>query len=96
MENKRRAYEEKLDAQLAELAAQIRLFKAKAATSKAEAKVEYYRAIDALQLKQSEASAKLRQMKSAGNEAWDDFKSGAEKAWEDMMKAYDDARSRFK
>lgn len=96
MDDRRKAYEEKFDAQLDEWAAQIRLFKAKAASAKAEAKVEYYRTIDALQAKQSEASSKLRELKSAGDEAWEDFRKGAEKAWEDMLSAYNDARSRFK
>ena len=74
MKDKRKAYEEKLDAQLDEWKAQIDLLKAKADTAKAEAKTEYYKTIEALQRKQNDAKAKLRELKTAGDEAWEDLK----------------------
>jgi len=48
MKNKRKAYEEKLDAQLDELNAQIDLLKARAGKAEAEEKIEYYKIIEAL------------------------------------------------
>ncbi|MCK9419993.1 MAG: coiled coil domain-containing protein [Nitrospirae bacterium] len=96
MKDRRKGYEEKLDAQVKEWSAQIELLKAKADKAKAEAKIEYYKAIDALQDKQNEAKVKLRELKAAGDEAWEDLKAGAEKAWDDVKTAYHDASSRFK
>jgi hypothetical protein len=96
MNDKRKAYEEKLDAQLDEWSAELSLLKAKADKAKADAKIEYFKTIEALQLKQNEAKAKLRQLKSAGDDAWEDLKAGAEKAWAEVKTAYHDASSRFK
>jgi hypothetical protein len=96
MKDKRKAYEEKLDAQLKEWSAQIALLKAKADNAKADAKVEYYKTIEALQSKQNEAKTKLQELRTAGDEAWEDIKKGAEKAWSEVKAAYHEASSRFK
>jgi hypothetical protein len=96
MTDKRRAFEEKLEAQMKEWNAQIDLLKAKADTAKAEAKVDYYAKIEALQHKRDTARTKLQELKSAGDEAWEDLKAGAEKAWAEVKKAFHDAASKFK
>jgi len=96
MKDKRKAYEEKLDAQLKEWSAQIGLLKAKADNAKADAKIEYVKTIEALQKKEHEARTKLQELKTAGDEAWEDLKTGAEKAWAEVKTAYHDASSRFK
>ena len=46
--------------------------------------------------KQDEAKTKLQELKTAGDDAWDDIKTGAEKAWDEVKTAYHDASSRFK
>lgn len=94
--DKRKAYEEKLDAQLEEWNAQIALLKARAGKAKAGAKIEYYKTIEALQHKQDEAGAKLRELKTAGDEAWEDLKKGSEKAWDEVKAAFHIAASKFK
>jgi len=94
--DKRKAYEEKIDAQLEEWNAQIALLKAKADKGKAEAKIEYYKTIETLQHKQDEARTKLHELKTAGDEAWEDLKTGAEKAWAEVKAAFHIAASKFK
>jgi len=94
--DKRKAYEEKLDAQLEEWNAQIALLKARADKAKAEAKIEYYKTIEALQHKQDEAGTKLDELKTASDEAWEDLKTGAEKAWDEVKAAFRIAVSKFK
>jgi len=96
MKDKRKAYEEKLDAQLEEWNAQIALLKSRAAKGKAEVKIEYIKTIESLQRKRDEASVKLDELKSAGDEAWEDLKTGAEKAWAEVKTAFHDAISKFK
>jgi multidrug resistance efflux pump len=96
MTDKRKAFEEKLDAQLKEWNAQIALLKAKADTAKAETKVKYYTKIEALQHKRDTAKAKLQELKAAGDEAWEDLKTGAENAWAEVKTAFQDAASKFK
>lgn len=96
MKDKRKAYEEKLDAQLKEWNAQIALLKAQAENAKADAKIDYYKAIEALEDKQNKAKTKLQELQAAGDEAWEAVKTGAEKAWAEVKIAYHDAASRFK
>jgi hypothetical protein len=96
MNERRKAYEEKLDAQLNEWNAQIDLLKAKADKTKAEAKIKYYDTINALQLRHNEARIKLHELKTAGDEAWADIKTGSEKAWGDVKSTFHDAISKFK
>jgi hypothetical protein len=96
MKAKRKAYEEKIDAQLEELNAQIVLLKARADKATAAAKIEYYKTIEALQQKQDEAGAKLHELKKAGDDAWEDLKTGSEKAWNEIKIAFNEAVARFK
>jgi hypothetical protein len=96
MPDKRKAYEEKFDAQLKEWSAQIALLKAKADTARAEAKIEYYKTIETLQGKQDAARTKLQELRSAGDDAWEDLKTGAEKVWADVKTAFQNSASRFK
>jgi chromosome segregation ATPase len=96
MDEKRRAYEEKLDAQLNEWNAQIALLRAKAENARASSKIHYYKTIDDLEEKRNAAKTKLRELKAAGEEAWDDLKTGAEKAWAEVKIAFHDATSKFK
>ncbi len=95
-DDKRKAYQEKLDAQLKEWNAQISLLKAKADKARAEAKSEYYKIIDSLEKKVNEARPKLQELMTSGDEAWDDLKSSAEKAWAEVKTAIDAAASKFK
>jgi len=94
--DKRKEYQEKLDAQLNEWNAQLSLLRAKAEKAGAEAKSEYSKMLDALQQKVDEARPKLQELKTAGDEAWEDLKSGAEKAWAEAKTAFDRAVARFK
>ena len=96
MKEKRKAYEEKVDAQLKEWNAQITLLKAKAENAKADAKIDYYKKIEALERKHDRAKTKLQELKTAGDEAWEAVKTGAEKAWAEVKTAYHDAASSFK
>jgi len=96
MKDKRKAYEEKLEAQFEEWNAQIALLKAKADKAKADAKIEYYKNIESLERKQEIAGTRLHELKTAGDEAWEDVKTGAEKAWEEVKTAYHSAASKFK
>lgn len=96
MTAERKAYEEKLAAQLREWNAQIALLKAKADTAKADARLEYHTTIEALRHKRDGANDKLQELKAVGDEAWEDIKTGAEKAWEEVKTAFHDAASKFK
>jgi len=96
MNDKRKAFEEKLDAQLEEWNAQIALLKARADKARAEAKIDYYKTIETLQQQKDGAMAKLEELRTAGDEAWEDLKTGAEKAWDEVKTSFQNAMSKFK
>ena len=95
MTDTRKTYEAKLDAQFDKWNSQISLLKAKADKAKAEGRIEYYQTIEALQHKQDVAGTKLHQLKTAGDEAWEDLKTGAENAWDEVRSAFRSAASKF-
>jgi len=96
MKDKRKAYEEKLDAQLKEWSAQIDLLNAKAKNAKADAKINYYKTIEALQHMEDEAGTRLNRLKTAGDGAWEEIKTGVENAWDEVRTAFHNAVSEFK
>jgi len=95
LENKR-AYQEKIEAQLKEWGVRIDVLKAKAERSKAEVKTAYLKQIEELKRKQQTIKQKLREFQGSGDEAWEDFKGGVEDAVKDLKRALQRATSRFK
>ena len=96
MTDKRKAFEEKFEAQLKEWSAEIALLKAKADKAKAEVKIEYYKTLETLQGKQDVARTKLKELRNAGDDAWEDVKAGAENVWTEIKAVFQNAASRFK
>jgi hypothetical protein len=96
MKDKRKAYEEKIDAQLKEWSAEIALLNAKADKAKAEEKIEYYKTIETLQGKQDKARMKLQEIRTTGDDGWEDLKAGAENVWTEVNSAFQRAATKFK
>jgi predicted ATP-binding protein involved in virulence len=96
MNNKRKAYEKKVDDQLDKWNVQIGLLKAKADKAEAQVKIDYYNTIEALQHKRDEGRTKLHELKVSGDDAWGDLKEGAEKVWSEIKMAFKKAESNFK
>jgi hypothetical protein len=96
MKDKRKAYEEKIDTRLKEWSAVIALLNAKADKAEAEAKIEYYKTIETLQGKQDKARMKLQEIRTSGDDAWEDLKTGAENVWTEVKSAFQSAATRFK
>ncbi len=94
--DKRKSYEQRLEAELNEWSAKIDVLKAKAAKTKSDVEINFAEEIAILEAKRSNAREKLRQFQEAGDDAWEDLKSGIEKAWSDLGSAISEAASRFK
>lgn len=92
----REAYEKKLEAQLDEWKLEIDKLKAKVDKAGAEGQIEYYKKIEELREKQYAAREKLRELKDAGEDAWEDLKAGLERAAGSLGDAVKSAFSRFK
>jgi len=86
------AYQEKIEAQLREWTAKINELKAKADGGKADAKIEMYKRIDALRVKQEAAQAKFQELKKAGAEKLEQLRTGLDKAMGDLKTAWESAQ----
>jgi multidrug resistance efflux pump len=95
MESKK-AYQEKMEAQLREWSAKIDLLKAKADKAKAEVKIKYYEKIEELRADQETARQKLQELKGSGEEAWGELKGGVDKAIGDLKEGLNRALAKFK
>lgn len=84
----RKAYETKLDAQLAQWKADIDVMKAKTKRTGVDVMVNYDKAIDALDKKHAEASKQLSDLKTATDDAWENVKTGTEKVWSEIKSQF--------
>jgi uncharacterized coiled-coil DUF342 family protein len=90
------AYQQKLEAQLAEWKADINKMKAKADKADADTQLEYYKRIEELRSKQESAQEKLEELKEASGDAWEELKAGVELALGSLGEAVKSASSKFK
>lgn len=93
---KKKAYQEKIDAQLKEWTAKIDALKAKADKTKSYAQLKYKEQIENLRMKQEAARGKFQELKDSGGEAWEEIKVGLDNALEDLKGAFNRAKSKFK
>lgn len=92
---KQEAYQQKLEARLERIAAEIVALRAKADEAKADARLRLYEEIEALRAKQDELHGRLEALKAAGDGAWGDLRAGVERAWDDLEAAVRKAARRF-
>ena len=78
------AYHEKMQAQLKELGARLDLYKAKARSLGAEARVEIEKEIQKLQPLRENLQARLETVKTASADKWEEVKASFEKGWDDL------------
>lgn len=94
--DKRTEFVENLSAQMVEWDAQIDQLKIRATSATPEARLEYSKAIAALQLKRDEAAVKLQGISSASDDEWEDLKKGTEQVWGDAKTMLRNAITKIK
>ena len=92
----REQYIEKAKARIDQWNAEIDKMKAQVHEAGADAKIRYQKQLDEMRAQRDDGHAKLKEVRHASDDAWDDMKAGFDKAWENIADAFDDARSRFK
>lgn len=88
-------YVKKIQAQLDEWDAEIRKLRAKADKASADAKLGYKARMEKLKGEREKVGEKLAELKSAGDDAWEDLKSGLESATSALGNALKSAAARF-
>ncbi|MGH6949159.1 MAG: hypothetical protein ACREDZ_17675 [Kiloniellales bacterium] len=89
------AYLERTQAQLEQLGAEVERLRAQAEGAKAEARFTYREHLKTLREKQEAATTRLRQLKNAGDETFEDMRIGADRAAQEFHSSLEEARSRF-
>lgn len=78
--------------ELADMSGKIEDLKSRASKAQGEAKVKLDQAVAQLERQRQNATEKLKAIKDASGDAWQDMRAGFTSAWEEMKKAYDTAR----
>ena len=91
----RKAYQEKIEAQLKEWSAKAKQWQAKAEMAKADAKIEMLKQLQTLQAKQEVAQQKLKALQDVGADAWEEAKPDLAKAMEHLQSAWESVKKHF-
>ena len=87
----RKAYEQKRQAQLKKLDAEIQKLKAAADEASADAKIRLQRTVDELLAQRDNLRERIDRLADSGEDAWSDLKDGIDAAWKQLQSAVDDA-----
>jgi hypothetical protein len=85
--DEKKAYQEKMQAQLKDWAAKIDVLIAKAEKAGGQKKVEYQEQIQKIQAKKKLAEEKMQELRASGEETWVDIKESFEKISTDLRGA---------
>lgn len=84
----RKAYEERLEAQLAGWSADLALFKAKAKDVSVDGMMKLDRTLEAMKRRHEEAGVHLHNLKDAGDDTWIHVKAGTDRAWRELKAVF--------
>jgi flagellar biosynthesis chaperone FliJ len=90
------AYKQKVEAELELAQAKLVTLKAEAGNAAADAQIKYAEQIDHLENGVASAKAKLSELSTAGEEAWEHLKDDAESAWQSLSVAVKNATAKLK
>ena len=80
----KKAYADKMEAQLKEWGAMFDVIKARVAKGTADVRVKYHQQLDEWTEKESDFKKKLAELKEAGEEKFEALKNGVHTAWEEI------------
>lgn len=88
-------FQQRLEARLQELDAEIAQLREKGRDLKDQAKADWERKMTDLETKREAARAKLAELDQSSAEAWKDVQQGVQSAWDELEKAFRDASREF-
>jgi hypothetical protein len=92
---KRRAYQEKADAELRAWSARIDELLARAEAQKAAGKIELYERLEKLGEQRDSVKEQLVELKESSEQAWDEVREGFEQSIYNLSSAFHSAVDRF-
>ncbi|WP_310439646.1 hypothetical protein [Sulfuricurvum sp.] len=90
------AYKQKMNAELELAQAKLVEFKAEVKNSAADVRIKYNEHVDELQQMVDTTKEKLKELDTAGNDAWEHLKEGIESTWNSLGTALQDTSDIFK
>ena len=90
------AYQEKMDAKLTQLKADIQKLEGELKDQKADARLGMQEELQQLRRRRESVKAKLLELKTASGAAWGEAKGGVASAWHDLEAAFHKASAEFK
>ena len=94
--NDKELHRQKYQAQLDEWQAEVAKLKAKAAGAKADAQLELNKHLKELEQRMHEAGAKLSELTTASEAAWDSVRKNVETTWDALKAGVGAAKAKFK
>jgi hypothetical protein len=94
-EDLKKAYQEKMEAQLKEWGNKVEELKIKAEKLSADAKINAVKTIEAIKIKMAAGNENLKQLREAGEGSWEAVKTKLDAAGENIKKAIQDAISKL-
>lgn len=91
----RKAYRQRREAQIQELAARLDLWEAKAKKAAAKGEIRYREELESLRQKLETARVRISLLKDASEDAWKDLRGGLDEAVDDLKRAVKKAASKF-
>lgn len=95
MSNKK-AYQEKIEAELDLAMAKLNELRAQARSSAADVHIKYDKQIETLEKEVVAVKSKVKAMAEAGENSWEQLKNGVEHGWNALHSAVQDAVDNFK
>lgn len=90
------AYKQKLNAQLKEWSAQIKLLSAKVENKGADVNLGYAKELEEIRRRQEDVARRIKELDEARGDAWETIKGTTEKVVDDLKTGIAQALSRFK
>ncbi len=94
--NTKKAYQEKLEAEVDLALASLAKLKARARISTADAHIKYSKQIDTLEQEVAAIRVKVKEMDAAGEDSWEQLKFGLERGWGALSTAVQDVVAKYK
>ena len=94
--NQKELYQQKVQAQLDDLKAEIETLKARVSGTEVDAHSAINKEIAVLEHGLEDAHVKLTELAKAGEDAWESCKNGMESAWDSLKSAVSDAAVKLK
>ena len=93
--SEKEAYQQKIEARIAEWNAEMDKLRAQAKGLAAEGRIEAESRLQDLTIKKEAAEAKLAELRNAGGDAWQELKSGIDRAVRELDESVKRAVSKF-